>query len=190
MAAGLTWGMQQFFGWLGGFPRDASEDVAATPEPVPAPASVLERSDPTRIVIPEIEVDAPMVPLALDGDGRLEAPRGTSEVGWFRDGPEPGEVGAAVVAGHLDSRDGGAVFARLSEVRPGTRVEFSSASGITAFEVTRVEQYPKSEIPNEIVYGHPDRPELRLITCGGTFDEGIRHYRDNLVVYATLIGPT
>ena len=153
-------------------------------------ANLLDDGDPTRIVIPEIGVDAPMVPLGLDWTGRLQAPAGTSEVGWFRDGPEPGDRGAAVVAGHLDSKDGGAVFARLSEVAPGSTVEFRTATGSTTFEVTRVAQYPKAEIPDAEVYGASGWPELRLITCAGTFDRAARHYRDNVVVYATLVGQT
>lgn len=112
--------------------------------------------------------------------------RGTSAVvGWYEDGPEPGEPGATVVAGHVDSYDGPAVFYRLSELVAGNEVRVVGADGVEAvYTITRIEQYPKDAFPTDEVYAASDRSTLRLVTCGGDFDEGQRSYEDNIVVYA------
>ena len=65
-----------------------------------------EAADPMTIRIPSIQVDAPIIGLGLRDDGSIEVPRGTEETGWWRDGPEPGEPGPAVILGHVDSYTG------------------------------------------------------------------------------------
>jgi LPXTG-site transpeptidase (sortase) family protein len=138
-----------------------------------------------RIEIPAIGVDAPVVPLGLEPSGTLEAPEGLAETGWWTDGPEPGEAGPAVVAGHVDSRAGPAVFYRLNELRPGDGVEVVREDGSSvAFVVERLEQHPKADFPTEAVYGDTEGSALRLITCGGAFDRSTGHYLDNVIVYA------
>jgi len=140
-----------------------------------------------RVRIPAIGVSAPTVPLALLPDGRLAAPRGFAEVGWNRSGPEPGEPGTAVLAGHVDSRTGPAVFFRLRELRPGALVYVDRADGTSAeFVVRRLAGYPKDAVPAAEVYGPDGGVSLRLITCGGEFDETRGSYRDNVVVFADL----
>jgi hypothetical protein len=127
-----------------------------------------------------------VVPLGLEPSGALEAPAGVTEAGWWADGPEPGEAGPAVVAGHVDSQAGPAVFFRLGELRPGDGVEVVGADGErVAFVVERLAQHPKADFPTEAVYGHTADPALRLITCGGAFDRSSGHYVDNVIVYAT-----
>lgn len=154
----------------------------------PAPAAGDTDADaavPVRVVIPAIGVDAPVVPLGLEPTGALEAPAGVAETGWWADGPEPGEAGPAVVAGHVDSQAGPAVFYRLGELRPGDRVEITRADGSqVAFVVERLAQHPKADFPTEAVYGDTAGPALRLITCGGAFDRSTGHYVDNVIVYA------
>ena len=138
-----------------------------------------------RIEIPAIGVDAPVVPLGLQPSGALEAPAGLAETGWWTDGPEPGEEGPAVVAGHVDSRAGPAVFYRLDELQPGDGVEVVREDGSrVAFVVERLEQHPKADFPTEAVYGDIEGSALRLITCGGAFDRSTGHYLDNVIVYA------
>ena len=107
--------------------------------------------------------------------------------GWFTGGAAPGDVGPAVVAGHVDSVDGPAVFSRLGELGPGAEVLVDREDGTTArFTVTEVARYPKTAFPTEAVYGPTPRAELRLVTCGGEFDRSRRSYVDNVVVTAVL----
>jgi sortase (surface protein transpeptidase) len=108
--------------------------------------------------------------------------------GWYKHGPTPGEPGPAVIAGHIDSYHGPAVFSRLSALQPGGLVRVAEQDGLVAvFRVYAVGQYPKTAFPTSQVYANTNSPELRLITCGGAFDNRIHSYTDNVVVYATLI---
>jgi hypothetical protein len=159
----------------------------ATPGPVPvaAPPGVAEAALPTRVRIPAIGVESPLVALGLTADGALEVPTDFAVAGWFTGGSVPGAPGPAVLAGHVDSRSGPAVFYRLRELAPGDVVEVDRTDGSAArFRVERVEQYPKGDFPTGTVYGPAPGAQLRLITCGGIFDRSVAHYRDNVVVYA------
>jgi sortase (surface protein transpeptidase) len=142
---------------------------------------------PVRIRIPAIGVSAAVVRLGLNRDGTLQVPEDFGVTGWFTGGPAPGETGPAVIAGHIDSRRGPAVFYRLHALRPGDRVAVERADGTTVqFAVEGSAQYPKRAFPTEAVFGPSPEPLLRLITCGGAFDRSTRHYRDNVVVTARL----
>ena len=171
----------------------------STPAPsaaeIPVPLSVTagrSESDvpaPTRVRIPAIEAESGLVDLGVDGERRLVPPEDFATAGWFTGGPRPGAPGPAVIAGHVDSYRGPAVFFRLADLAPGDEVLVDRADGSTArFEVRSVDRYPKDEFPTERVYGPTPRPELRLITCGGEFDAAERSYRDNVVVSAVLAG--
>jgi hypothetical protein len=151
--------------------------AAHRPEPV----------NPQRLVIPAIAVDTDVIELGLDRDGAMEVPTDFAQAGWFKHGPMPGRVGPAVIAGHVDSRSGPAVFYRLRELEPGDRIEVHGDQGRVVFEVRSLEQHAKDEFPTERVYGGTPGPELRLITCGGVFDRDERSYRDNVIVYATRV---
>jgi sortase family protein len=144
-------------------------------------------ADPMRVVIPAIGVDAAVVPLDLWPDGTLKVPADFSWTGWYTGGPEPGEPGAAVIIGHVDSADGPAVFFHLRKLAPNNEIIVQTIDGDSfTFVVEGVEQYPKSTFPTTAVYGPTNERALRLITCGGTFDRAARSYRDNLVVFARL----
>ncbi len=139
--------------------------------------------------IPAIGVRATdLVGLGIAADGAIEVPQRWDSVGWYENGAWPGQVGSSVLAGHVDSAEAGpAVFFRLGELVPGDTAAVTRADGATAvFTVDSVGRYPKDEFPTASVYGAADGPELRLVTCGGTFDEAIGHYRDNIVVSAHL----
>jgi LPXTG-site transpeptidase (sortase) family protein len=137
--------------------------------------------------IPSIEVDAPLDALHLDSTGALEAPTDFQVPGWYADGTVPGEPGPAVIAGHVDSQAGPAVFFRLGELRAGDLVEVQRGGEWIAFQVVGTTRVPKDEFPTEQVYGPtPDR-QLRIITCGGEFDGVTRNYRDNVIVYAVAL---
>jgi sortase (surface protein transpeptidase) len=170
---------------------------AGTPSPIAssaAPGPVVSRglppSAPARLQIPVIGVDTALMSLGLMPDGTVEVPplRAGAPAGWYRNGKTPGEVGPAVILGHVDTaRDGPAVFYRLRELRPGDTATVRRADGSTAvFVVERVVEVPKTDFPTEDVYGPVDHPALRLVTCGGTFDHARREYRGNILVYARL----
>lgn len=150
----------------------------------------LAGSPPVELHIPTIELHAEgLVELGLTPARTLQVPWDYDKAGWYIRGATPGAVGPAVIAGHVDSASAPAVFHRLHELEPGDTVEVRREDGITAvFTVDEVGQYPKNAFPTEQVYADTEDSQLRLITCGGTFDEDTRSYQDNIVVYATLTG--
>jgi LPXTG-site transpeptidase (sortase) family protein len=163
---------------------------AARPLPsVPAHAAPLRSSTPVRLEIPKIGLSTALMPLGLNPDHSLEVPplSRAQEAGWYRFGPTPGAKGAAVIAGHVDTTRGPAVFFRLGKLRPGDVVRVEREDGRTAtFRVDSVEAVPKSAFPTRKVYGSVGYPGLRLITCGGSFDREAGHYTNNIIVYGHL----
>jgi hypothetical protein len=157
--------------------------VRARPAPRPAPRP----AKPAKVVIPAIGVRARIVSLGLNPDRTLEVPEDFDDAGWWTGGHRPGERGPAVIAGHVDSTSGPAVFYRLGDLRPGDAIVVLRRDGTHArFAVQRLERYPKSNFPTARVYSPTRRPTLRLITCGGAFDDSTGHYHDNTVVYAVV----
>ena len=143
---------------------------------------------PAFVEIERVSVTSSLIPLGLRNDGSLQVPTVASQAGWFSDGVVPGQPGPAVIVGHVDSYLGAAVFARLKEIKPDDRVRVVMNDGSTlTFAVSRVDQYPKTLFPTDLVYGKTNRPELRLVTCAGQFDQAARSYEDNIVVYANLV---
>ena len=150
-------------------------------------AAVEQAADPGRVRIPAIGVDASIVPLGLRADGSIEVPEDFGQTGWWVDGPEPGETGPAVILGHVDSRQGPAVFFNLSELAAGDTIHVDRLDGTTVtYVVDRIEQHAKTAFPTEAVYGDTAEPVLRLVTCGGDFDRDRRSYDDNVIVFARL----
>lgn len=150
---------------------------------------ILPRSEPDSVQIPSIGSASSLIPLGLNEDRTVEVPSvyNPMQAGWYRFGPTPGEQGAAVVLGHVDGVDRAGVFYRLRELRPGGEIDIHRRDGRTVrFEVERVEQVDKDHFPSQSVYGETDRAELRLVTCGGTFDRAAGSYRDSIIVYAVL----
>jgi LPXTG-site transpeptidase (sortase) family protein len=149
----------------------------------------LTESAPVRIRIDKIGVSAAFVDLGIAADGTLEVPADPSKVGWYTGAHTPGAAGPAVVAGHVTWDQEPSVFFRLGELRAGDRVRIARADGSTAtFAVQRVASFPKTRFPTQAVYRSGDRPVLRLITCGGTYDHGNHRYLDNTIVWAKLVG--
>lgn len=142
--------------------------------------------DPVAVDIPAIGVSSQLVRLGLNRDRSMEVPEDFSLAGWYVHAPRPGEVGPAVIAGHVSSRAGPEVFYRLHELAPGDRVHVKRADGQrVSFTVDRLEQHPKGRLAEAGVYDDTEGSELRLITCGGEFDRQQRSHRDNIVVYAS-----
>jgi sortase (surface protein transpeptidase) len=147
---------------------------------------VLPESDPVAVSIPKIGVRSRLVELGLEENGSMEVPKNPAEAGWFSQGPTPGALGPAVIAGHV-TWNGTAVFHRLSTMRRGDQITVTRKDGkIAVFTVSRVARFSKSEFPSQAVYGPINHAGLRLITCGGTYDAARRTYLDNVVVFARL----
>ena len=141
--------------------------------------------------MPSIDVDSSVHGLGLDGQGSLKVPEGDryDEVAWYDGSPTPGEVGPSVLEGHVTGTgESPSVFFELGATKAGDEIEVDRADGTTAtFEVNEVRSYPKADFPKVDVYGSTDSPELRIITCGGTYDKAARRHVDNTVVFAKLI---
>ncbi|MDJ0339971.1 class F sortase [Streptomyces sp. H10-C2] len=203
--SGRTWaaaaiGLLLFAAWLMGHPSGGeaapgpggrSSDVSSErPPPVYAPHIPLPDSRPVRVDIPSIGLHAGVVERGLVNGAVDPPPYSTPDVaGWFGGGPTPGAAGAALLVGHVDTETRAAVFYGLSSVTPGTAVAVSRADGSVAeFTVEAIEVVDKAKFSAERVYGAGSRPELRMITCGGTFDRVKRTYSANVVVFAALTG--
>jgi hypothetical protein len=142
---------------------------------------------PVRVEIPSVGIASNLERLGLASDGAIQTPEDWDSAGWYRGGPRPGQHGAAVILGHVDSTTGPAVFYRLRQLQAGDRITVDRADGTAAvFEVERVEQHGKTRFPTDDVYYPTPEPTLRLVTCGGDFDTAARSYTDNVVVFARL----
>jgi LPXTG-site transpeptidase (sortase) family protein len=140
---------------------------------------------PAAVSVPAIGLDAPLIDLGIADDGAMEVPVDANDVGWFTGGGTPGGRGPTVIAAHVDSASGPAVFARLDELVVGDRVDVTTVDGgVVSYAVTEVVDVPKAEFPTVRVFGAQPTDQLRLITCGGVFDRGSGHYDQNRVVFA------
>lgn len=167
----------------------AAQSVTATGR-TGSGAPALPPSPPDRIRIPSIRVDAPLTDLSLSSTGRLQAPPATDQnlAGWYRGGATPGETGTSIVAGHVDTAAGPAVFYNLGVLQKGNTIEVHRQDGSTAvFTVYAVQVFEERNFPDRTVYGAADRPELRVITCGGGYVPGTG-YQGNVVAFAYLTG--
>jgi hypothetical protein len=170
-------------------PRPAAVVSAAPRVTTPAGVAALSRSTPTRLKIPSIAVNAPFTPLDMGASGQLNPPPADNRnmVGWYEGGVAPGERGTAIVAGHLDTKTGPAVFLLLRTLKPASAVNITRQDGTVAtFKVDSVETFSKADFPNHRVYDDTPDPQLRLITCGGAYDRKAQDYEDNVVVFAHL----
>ena len=153
-----------------------------------AQPSATGRPGPSTLSIPRIGVRAAIVAVGREPNGAMETPD-PDQVGWYRFGPRPGEPGPAVLVGHVDTKTAPAVFYRLRQLRPGDEILVGQPDGTTTrFLVGRLEQHPKTALPTNRIWTKAKRPLLRLITCAGSYDHATRHYRDNLIVYASPTG--
>jgi sortase (surface protein transpeptidase) len=160
--------------------------VKAAPEKV-APLATA-RSTPVELKIPSISLAVSLSTLGLNADGTVEVPTDIQQPGWYRLGPSPGQIGSAVILGHVDSYAGPAVFFNLRALVAGNVVDVTLADGVTAqFEVTSVATYLKANFPDQSVYTSDGDSALQLVTCGGTFDSATGHYLSNTVVYTSLV---
>jgi len=140
--------------------------------------------------IPAIAVHSSLVALGLNPDQTVQVPPvGTPmQAGWYEYGPTPGEIGPAVILGHVDGNHQPGVFYRLRELAVGAEVRITRADGHTiTFQVRRTVQVAKDAFPTDAVYADTTEAELRLITCGGAFNPATHNYLDNIIIYATKL---
>lgn len=169
-------------------PTLSSPSIVGSPV-VPIPP--LAAANPVDLRIDAINAESSLEALGLNPDQTVAVPPVTQpqQASWYKLGPTPGAAGPAVILGHINGGGRPGIFSRLNELKPGDRVKVSRADGKTAlFTVTRLEQVRKDSFPTLAVYGDTTGAELRLITCGGTFDRTKRSYLDNIIVFAALTG--
>ena len=173
--------------------RPVAAGVAALPAPTgpivaPPQSAAAQVARPVSLTIPLIGVKTNLITLGLAAGGAMQVPSTSTVAGWFTGSPRPGAVGSSIIVGHVDSKNGPGIFFRLPELKKGDDVYIKRSDGTTAeFRVTEVQEYPKDHFPTDTVYGPTPDAELRLITCGGTFDSVTGHYLSNIIVYATQI---
>jgi hypothetical protein len=161
--------------------------VGSASSPMPAAGPRDTASPPVHLSIAAIGVSTDLMRLGLLADGSLQPPARWAQAGWYADGIVPGQVGPAVIVGHIDSTNGPAVFYRLGELRAGSPITVTLRNhAVLRFVVDRMQRFRKSRFPTTTVYGPTPDPELRLVTCTGRFDRQARSYVDNLVVSAHL----
>jgi len=150
-------------------PATPSPATAASPAATSSPQPTPSRG-PARLRIPAIGVDAPVEPVGVTADGKMDVPREVDDVGWYSPGVRPGEPGDAVFDGHLDWYTGPAVFAGLHRLRSGDVIEIDLAGGGTvSFHVYQTATYPADQPPPDL-FGRDGTPRLTLITCAGRWD--------------------
>ncbi|MFK4222921.1 class F sortase [Streptomyces sp. NPDC019890] len=204
LLAGVAWAVLLLGLWFwgreitdgpGGTSAPTTGDVAAVGRPlgVPLPPAhdPLRPAQPQRVDIPSIGITAPVVPRGLDASGAVDPPPYAMPhtVGWFGRGTQPGATGTALLVGHADTETKPAVFFGLSTARPGDKVKVTRADGSVAeFTIDDVQVFDRERFDPQKVYGPREdgRAELRLITCGGSFDRATRTYTANVVVSAYL----
>lgn len=143
---------------------------------------------PVDLIVPAIGVRTALIHLGITSAGTLQVPPTTAVAGWYTGSPRPGEIGSSIIVGHVDSYLGPGVFFRLRELRPADRIYVRRADGsLAVFRVTAVHEFLKDRFPTAAVYGPVPDAQLRLITCGGTFDPSLRSYLSNVVVFAVAV---
>ncbi len=148
---------------------------------------LMPAAPPVSVVIPRLHITTGLVALGLNPDGTMEVPPNADTVGWFTGAPTPGSLGPAVLAGHEDWNGKQGAFARIGQLHAGDEIiVYRGDRSVAVFAVTRVVEHPKTAFPTDEVYGPIDHAGLRLITCGGPFDSGTHHYRDNVIAFADL----
>jgi predicted small lipoprotein YifL len=178
-----------------------SSDPVAAPPAAPAAAGAANAADapvttpydglrPTRVRVPKIGADSSLISIALDSSGNIAVPSANKpmQAAWYRLSPVPGDVGPAIILGHVDGNKQEGVFFNLKKLVAGDQILVDRSDGKEVkFVVDHETEVPKDDFPQDAVFGNTTKPQLRLITCGGVFDHAAHSYKDNIVVYANLV---
>lgn len=172
-------------------PTEEPTEAPPTPTPTPPGDPRLAALDIHRLVVPKLEIDAPIITLGLKDGGVMESPGGPEQVAWYDFSAKPGEIGNVVMAGHLDYINyGGAVFWRLRELRPGDDVQLVMEDGTRVhYTVESVIAYDEATAPVRDIVGPTAEESITLITCAGSFDPNNRLYDKRLVVRGARVLP-
>lgn len=183
-------------------PRPDNASMAPWPPATPEPPDVAVESGrlsdlpaaeptvaPVRLRLPGLGLDVPIVAVGVAADGQMEVPADVDDVGWYRFGPQPGQPGHAVVAGHVDDREQGlGPFRQLVDLAEGDDVVVTAADGTrTRWRVSARRTIDKAALEADDIFSRTGPPRLVLVTCGGEFDADARSYRSNVVVVADLL---
>lgn len=158
--------------------------------PGPAPAAAVVAGDsPTRLRIPALNIDAKVQQTGLTKSGAMGTPSNFTDVAWYKYGPAPGQVGSAVIDGHVDNGLSLAgVFKHLGDIKTDDDVYVTMQSGTQLhFKVSDIEIYPYKDAPSDLIFNRADTVRLNLVTCDGTWVKGDKTYNERLVVYTTLV---
>ncbi len=183
-----------FFAWqLTKTPHLQAESSAMLPAVTKASVKSeyysLPKSLPSSLQIPRIGVDVATSPVGRNADGSMATPGVFDAVtGWYQYGPTPGEIGPAVIVGHVDTYKGPSVFWRLHELQVSDQIKVTRVDGTVAtFAVESTGQFEQDSFPTDTIYGNIPYAGLRLITCGGSFNASTGHYSQNTVIFARLL---
>ncbi|WP_318219499.1 class F sortase [Streptomyces sp. SCL15-6] len=206
LVSGIAWVVLLLGLWLWGreatdvregMSRPATGDMAAAGRPpdIPLPPAHTPLGDalPERLDVPELGISAPVMARGLDGEGAIDPPSfdQADTVGWYAAGVTPGAAGTALMVGHVDTETRPAVFYKISTLEPGETIRVVRDDGeVAEFTVDDIQVLDRDGFDARQAYGPHDvgRAELRLITCGGTFDRATGGYTANVVVSAYLTG--
>lgn len=164
------------------------QTAAQAPTSVPV-IKPYDKLRPTQVKIPKINADSSLISVAVNKDGQLAVPSVNQpmQAAWYRLSPVPGDVGPAIILGHIDGNHQPGIFNHLKDLSPGDEIVVSRSDGKDVkFVVDHTVEVPKEQFPADAIYGNTTAPQLRLITCGGVFDHAAHSYVDNIVVYANL----
>ena len=165
----------------------AEAEAPESPVVLPTPRPIERTPAPVRFRIPKLGIDTTVQWVGNDAEGRMGVPSNYGDVAWYELGPPPGTPGNAVIAGHLDSPTGPAIFFRLRELQPGDEIFVGNEAGQELrFVVSGQEVYEADNAPLERIFGPAIKPQLNLITCDGAFDQSTRQYDKRLVVFTSL----
>lgn len=142
--------------------------------------------EPVRIMIPSINLDSTIEKVGLKSDGSMDVPKTPLNTGWYALGPRPGEIGSAVIDGHVDWWYGApAVFPNLYKVKPGDKIVVQDEFGVVvSFVVRRTQNFGANSDATTVFTSNDGRAHLNLITCAGVWDYNSNQYSSRLVVFA------
>ncbi len=173
-------------------PAPPGRTTGATATAPPA-SRYLPYAEPVAIELPSIGLQSKLIAVGKTPEGSMEVPAKPhfDNAAWYKHSPAPGQYGASIIIGHVDSyasKSGTSVFFNLSKLQLGDRIAVQRADKVTAtFIVRAVRDYGQGGLPPDIIYGPmTDSAELRLITCSGRFDTAKQRYEGTTVVFAAL----
>ena len=169
--------------------RDEPISINAPVVPVNKTSIQGNTSPPLRLAVASIGIDTPIKEVELTADGDMAIDDSIDSVAWYRLGPQPGEQGSAVIAGHYGWKNGqAAVFNKLHTLKAGDKVVVSDKAGAeTVFAVRELREYSPEADATEVFRSSDGKAHLNLITCIGTWNLSAQSYTKRLVVFTDQV---